>query len=715
MPLVSVLLATRNDAEFLPDALESMLRQTVADLELLVVDDTSSDGTPELLAAMADPRLKVLRNDEQAGLAASLNRALEEAQGQYVARLDSDDVSLPTRLERQLGRLAERDQPAIVGTAVLDIDGSGALGTLHRQPSGRQGVRWQALFGSPFFHPTVVIDRERVGDADLSYDTSYLESEDYDLWTRLLVTVDGANLRDPLVLKRVHARQASLRRGELQSSFQQQVALRQIGRLAPELDAHEVEAAWLFGTNRSADPDAASAYLRLLETFERRYGSDSEVRDAAVRALLGAGQVTNALRLGVAHPGRLALRGARRRLRARRTRPAASSWLAELELQRNLTRVAVVSPEPTPYRAPLLDRVAAQPELDLTVVYAAATVVGRNWLVQADHPSEFLSGRRLPGAKKILRHDYPVTPGLGRALSRLRPHVLVVSGWSTFASQAAVVWARRHGTPYILLVESHDIGPRAGWRRTVKSAVVPRLVRGAANVLAVGSAARESVIARGARPEDVRIFANTIDVEAWTERADVLARRRDELRSARGIESTDVVVLSVGRLVREKGLDSLLYAVAETHDPRLRVVLAGAGPEAGSLEVLASRLGVKLTLRGELTQEALAEEYAAADVFALLSRHETWGVVVNEAAASALPLLLSDRVGAARDLVRQGENGAVVRAGDIAQAATVLRELAGDAEQRRAFGRRSRELVNGWGYDESVANFVAAVRDAAPR
>src|SRR4029453_14168836 len=95
MPLVSVLLATRNDAEFLPDALESMLRQTVADLELLVVDDWSSDGTPELLAAMADPRLKVLRNDEQAGLAASLNRALEEAQGKYVAKLDSDAVSLP--------------------------------------------------------------------------------------------------------------------------------------------------------------------------------------------------------------------------------------------------------------------------------------------------------------------------------------------------------------------------------------------------------------------------------------------------------------------------------------------------------------------------------------------------------------------------------------------------------------------------------------------
>jgi glycosyltransferase involved in cell wall biosynthesis len=89
--------------------------------------------------------------------------------------------------------------------------------------------------------------------------------------------------------------------------------------------------------------------------------------------------------------------------------------------------------------------------------------------------------------------------------------------------------------------------------------------------------------------------------------------------------------------------------------------------------------------------------------------------VVNEAAASGLPLILSDRVGAAQDLVREGENGFVVPAADPIAAAAVLGRLAGDADLRHALGERSRELVAGWTYDVSVANFIAAVRDATAR
>jgi glycosyltransferase involved in cell wall biosynthesis len=102
-------------------------------------------------------------------------------------------------------------------------------------------------------------------------------------------------------------------------------------------------------------------------------------------------------------------------------------------------------------------------------------------------------------------------------------------------------------------------------------------------------------------------------------------------------------------------------------------------------------------------------------VFALLSRHEPWGVVVNEAAASALPLVLSDTVGAAHDLLRDGENGFLVAAGDIAAASAALKRLAADPELRRRLGKRSRELVGGWGYEPSVERFVAAVREATAR
>jgi glycosyltransferase involved in cell wall biosynthesis len=99
----------------------------------------------------------------------------------------------------------------------------------------------------------------------------------------------------------------------------------------------------------------------------------------------------------------------------------------------------------------------------------------------------------------------------------------------------------------------------------------------------------------------------------------------------------------------------------------------------------------------------------------LLSRHETWGVVVNEAAASGLPLVLSDRVGAARDLVRDGENGFVVPADDVRAAADALRKLRSDGALRRRMGERSRELVRDWDYAASVDAFVDAVREAAAR
>jgi glycosyltransferase involved in cell wall biosynthesis len=174
-----------------------------------------------------------------------------------------------------------------------------------------------------------------------------------------------------------------------------------------------------------------------------------------------------------------------------------------------------------------------------------------------------------------------------------------------------------------------------------------------------------------------------------------------------------VVVLSVARLAPEKGLDVLVHAVAEAGDSRILLVLAGGGPERERLEDLARVRGVRLLLAGDRAWERIVETYVAADVFALLSQREPWAVVVNEAAACGLPLVLSERVGAAHDLLVDGENGVLVGAGDVDAAAGALRRLAADPELRRAYGGRSRELARDWGYGPSVQGFLAAVREAA--
>jgi glycosyltransferase involved in cell wall biosynthesis len=269
--------------------------------------------------------------------------------------------------------------------------------------------------------------------------------------------------------------------------------------------------------------------------------------------------------------------------------------------------------------------------------------------------------------------------------------------------------------PYLPLVESHDLGPRRGWRRAVKGAFVPRVLRRAAGALALGTASRDSLVERGAPRERIRVFANTIDVPAWEERQRRLAQRRSELRTELGAGADDVVLLSVARLGPEKGLDTLVQGVAAARDPRLLLVVAGDGPQRRQIETLAQELGVRLRLTGDLPADRIGEAYAAADVFALLSSRETWGVVVNEAAASGLPLVLSDRVGAAYDLLRDGENGFLVAAGDVDATGEAFKRLAADAGLRTRAGERSRELVRGWGYEPSVEGFVAAVRDAAAR
>jgi glycosyltransferase involved in cell wall biosynthesis len=368
-------------------------------------------------------------------------------------------------------------------------------------------------------------------------------------------------------------------------------------------------------------------------------------------------------------------------------------------------KVAFVSPEPTPYRAPLLDRIAALPDVELTAIYAARTVASRQWAVEMSHDAVFLSGVGLPGARAVLRHDYPITPGILAALGDAQPDVAVVSGWSTFASQAALAWCRLRRVPYVLLVESHDAGPKAGWRRTVKTTAVPPILRSAASVLVVGSLARESVVALGADPARVRVFANTIDVQAWADRAAELAGRRSELRAEFGLAVHEVAVLSVARLAPEKGLDVLLRAATAAG---VRPLIVGSGKDRAYLQTIAR----DTIFTGELPADRVAEVYAAADIFALLSAHEPWGVAVNEAAASSLPLVLSDRVGAAADLLRDGENGVLVPFGDAAAAADALRLLAVDPALRQRYGARSRELVSALGYGPSVDAFLDACREA---
>ncbi|EDY19381.1 glycosyl transferase family 2 [Chthoniobacter flavus Ellin428] len=203
-PLVTVLLPVRNGSAHLPAALESIFAQTFRDFELLVIDDGSTDSTPEILSAVQDPRLRVVTNPQNIGLVPALNRGLEMARGEFVARQDHDDVSLPERLQKQVDYLRTHAGCVLVGTEATQTDGQGRRMYRLLRPHGAEDIRWYLCFDNAFIHSSVMFRREVVRQVFGGYAPSF-HSEDYALWSRIARSRETANLPEPLLLYREHS------------------------------------------------------------------------------------------------------------------------------------------------------------------------------------------------------------------------------------------------------------------------------------------------------------------------------------------------------------------------------------------------------------------------------------------------------------------------------------------------------------------------------
>jgi hypothetical protein len=207
-PAVAVLMSVYNAERHVADAVRSILAQTFCDFEFLIVDDGSSDRSAEIVSAFAasDPRIRMLRQANR-GLIASLNRLLGEARAPLVARMDADDISLPTRLERQVAFLHGHPDHGVVGTNTHELDEQGTVFecvTLH--PLDHHGIVEAMERRSPICHPSVMMRREAILDVG-GYRLPYRHCEDYDLWLRLLDRTRLANLPDRLLLYRRSAGQ----------------------------------------------------------------------------------------------------------------------------------------------------------------------------------------------------------------------------------------------------------------------------------------------------------------------------------------------------------------------------------------------------------------------------------------------------------------------------------------------------------------------------
>lgn len=203
-PLITVLIPVWNGEAFLREALDSVFSQMGADFEVLVVDDGSSDRTPEILEATGDSRLRVIRNESRMRLAGALNRGMHEARGRYIARMDADDLAMPERFAKQIAFLDAHDTVGVCGTFARTF-GEGPRKVL-QYPERPDQVRAFALFNTPFAHPSVMFRRDVVARHNLHYRGEFYPTEDMDFWVRFLQHADGANLPEVLLRYRVHGK-----------------------------------------------------------------------------------------------------------------------------------------------------------------------------------------------------------------------------------------------------------------------------------------------------------------------------------------------------------------------------------------------------------------------------------------------------------------------------------------------------------------------------
>lgn len=284
-----------NGEKYLAEAVDSMLNQTYTSFEFIIVDDASTDSTPEILARFAegDDRIMVCRNDVNLGLTKSLNKGLAIAAGEYVVRMDADDVSLPQRLEKQVGFLDSHPEAVLVTGWIQSIDAEGNyLNRLEKEVEPDM-VNWFLMFynyigghGQAAFRRSTVMD---VG----CYDEKLRYSQDYELWTRICAKGELHLIPEVMILYRRHENNISVLHDEDQEQCSLQVSRAMMSRIMEEPPEKDAVASlrrfwqWEFESAEFMTKNHA-AFCSILAAFDTACAGDNTTKRLfIIRHLIG--------------------------------------------------------------------------------------------------------------------------------------------------------------------------------------------------------------------------------------------------------------------------------------------------------------------------------------------------------------------------------------------------------------------------------------------
>lgn len=225
-----------NSELYLREAVDSILNQTFSDFELLIIDDASTDQSVAIIQSYTDSRIHLIQKPENTGYTQSLNMGLAIAKGEFIARMDSDDISLPTRFEQQIAYLDAHPDVLLCGTQFQFIGSNWTS----KQPLSYEELKVKLITASCILHPSVCFRTSFFRENNIFYDIQKEPAEDYDLWTRLIFMGKMVNLDTVLLQYRRHTNQVSTTRFLEQRKISNQIKFNMLCRLSVPLNINSI-------------------------------------------------------------------------------------------------------------------------------------------------------------------------------------------------------------------------------------------------------------------------------------------------------------------------------------------------------------------------------------------------------------------------------------------------------------------------------------------
>lgn len=206
----SILLPVYNAAHTIQDALDSIFNQTFTDFNVVIINDGSTDKSEDIIKSYTDKRILYYSNENNKGLIYTLNRGLDLCKGEYIIRMDADDIMMPTRIEKQVFYMDNHPQIVASGTSIICFDNI-HRNKLYTPPLSPEEINYKILLGSPLLHPTSIIRKKIIDHYNIKFNENYKHAEDYKFWYDLLQYGELANLKEPLLKYRLSPTQISSR------------------------------------------------------------------------------------------------------------------------------------------------------------------------------------------------------------------------------------------------------------------------------------------------------------------------------------------------------------------------------------------------------------------------------------------------------------------------------------------------------------------------